>query len=403
MPRYIRLLIACALLLLPPHLAAQQNATVQGIVVDESQAVLPGSTVTATEINTGVQSLAVAEADGRYRFTNLPPGQYKFRIELSGFATTEVANVELLVGQSVTVPRVALKVAALQETITVTSQAPLVNTTSSQVAGNIDRRQMAELPLQGRNWQELSLMVKGVTANNITNTPGANDGQFQLNLDGQQITQRVAGSGFGQPKVSREAIAEFQIVTNMFDIAQGRSTGMQVQAISRSGTNDLKGSTYGFFRNDSFNAADPVTGKVLPFQNQQVGSHSGRPDYSQQDALLRCLRVRAATGHGGPGAHAAPRPDLADAVESDQQELSRPGRLSNVIDGQPVGARAALVGVEPVTDRERHTAPVNGGSLHVECEQRDRHVEPSGRQQHDHAGHRRHEQVRVVLRFAGVE
>ena len=134
-----------------------------------------------------------------------------------------------------------MKVATLQETVTVTQQAPLVDMTSSQVAGNIDRRQMAELPLQGRNWQELSLMVKGVTANNVTNTPGASDDQFQLNLDGQQITQRVAGSGFGQPKVSREAIAEFQIVTNMFDITQGRSTGMQVQAISRSGTNDLRG------------------------------------------------------------------------------------------------------------------------------------------------------------------
>ena len=84
-------------------------------------------------------------------------------------------------------------------------------------------------------------MVKGITANNVGNTPGVTDDQFQLNLDGQQITQRVAGSGFGQPKVSREAIAEFQIVTNMFDITQGRSTGMQVQAISRSGTNDLRG------------------------------------------------------------------------------------------------------------------------------------------------------------------
>ena len=369
MPRYIRLLIACALLLLPPHLAAQQNATVQGIVVDESQAVLPGSTVTATEISTGIQSVAVVEADGRYRFTNMAPGQYKFRVELSGFATTEITNVELLVGQSVTVPRVALKVAALQETITVTSQAPLVNTTSSQVAGNIDRRQMAELPLQGRNWQELSLMVKGVTANNITNTPGANDGQFQLNLDGQQITQRVAGSGFGQPKVSREAIAEFQIVTNMFDIAQGRSTGMQVQAISRSGTNDLKGSTYGFFRSDTLQCGRPSDWDRVALPEPASGRNPWRPDCREQNALLRRLRVRAAAGHRGPGAHAAPRPDLADTVESDQQELSRPGRLSNLVDGQRVGPGAALVGVEPVTDRERHTAPVDGGSLHLECEQ----------------------------------
>src|SRR2546425_1095337 len=91
-------------------------------------------------------------------------------------------------------PRLA---AQQKETVTVTQQVPIVNTTSAQVTGNIDRRQMAELPLQGRNWQELALMVKGITANNITNTPGVADDQYQLNLDGQQITQRVASSGFG--------------------------------------------------------------------------------------------------------------------------------------------------------------------------------------------------------------
>ena len=83
MHRNIGWLIVCALLL-APSVAAQQNATVQGTVVDESQGVLPGATVTATEISTGVQSVAVVEADGRYRFTNLAPGRYKFRIELSG-------------------------------------------------------------------------------------------------------------------------------------------------------------------------------------------------------------------------------------------------------------------------------------------------------------------------------
>jgi hypothetical protein len=266
----------CALLL-PLSLAAQQNATVQGAVVDESRGVLPGATVTATEISTGRLVATVSEVDGRYRFENLPPGRYKIRIELTGFATTEIAGIELLVGNNATVPAVTMKVATLEETVVVNGEAPLVDVSSSQVAGNIDRRQMAELPLQGRNWQELSMMVKGVTANNVGNTPGASDDQFQLNLDGQQITQRVAGSGFGQPKVSREAIAEFQIVTNMFDITQGRSTGMQVQAISRSGTNNMSGSTYGFFRSDSFNASDPVTKTVLPFSNQQAGFTFGGP------------------------------------------------------------------------------------------------------------------------------
>jgi hypothetical protein len=277
MRRHVRVLLAIGFLLCATSLRAQQNATVQGIVVDESQALMPGTTVTAIEISTGVQSVAVAEADGRYRFDNVAPGKYKFRYELQGFAAVELTDIELLVGQNVTVPKVTMKVATVEETVTVTSQAPLVNVTSSQVAGNIDRRQMAELPLQGRNWQELSLMVKGITANNVSNTPGVSDDQFQLNLDGQQITQRVAGSGFGEPKVSREAIAEFQIVTNMFDITQGRSTGAQVQAISRAGTNNLNGSAYGFFRSDRFNAADPVTKTVLPYEDQQSGFTLGGP------------------------------------------------------------------------------------------------------------------------------
>src|SRR5207237_2038110 len=155
---------------------------------------------------------------------------------------------------------------------------PLVYTSSPQVAGNVDRRQMESMPLQGRNWMELSKLVKGITANDVTNTPGVGaDDMFQLNLDGQQITQKIAGSGFGQPRFSRESIAEFQIVTNMFDITQGRSTGIEVQAISRSGTNRTSGSVYGFFRDDKFNAADPVAGKVLPYQNQQIGGSLGGP------------------------------------------------------------------------------------------------------------------------------
>ena len=171
-----------------------------------------------------------------------------------------------------------MQLASLSETLTVLGQSPLVDTASSQVAGNVDRRQMEELPVQGRNWMELSKLIKGITANDVGNTPGVSrDDDFQLNLDGQQITQKIAGSGFGQPKFSREAIAEFQIVTNMFDITQGRSAGIQVQAISRSGTNKMSGALYGFFRDDKFNAKDAVANRVLPYQNQQLGGAFGGP------------------------------------------------------------------------------------------------------------------------------
>ena len=121
------------------------------------------------------------------------------------------------------------------------------------------------------------MQVKGITANAVDNNPGVRDRAFQLNLDGQEITQQVAGGGFGQPRFSREAIAEFQVITNLFDITQGRSLGIQVQAISRSGTNNLDGAVYGYFRDDKLNAKDFIANRVLPYANQQIGAAVGGP------------------------------------------------------------------------------------------------------------------------------
>jgi len=268
--------VVCALLLLLANAAFAQQASIAGAVIDESKLSMPGVTITVTNVETGVQSLAVTDTKGEYRVPRLAPGKYKVQSELTGFAMTVVEGIELLVGQTATVS-LTMKVAQLNETVLVSGEAALVDVASSQVGGNVDRRQMEEIPLQGRNWLELSKYVKGITANTIGNTPGVSDEHFQLNLDGQQITQKVAGSGFGQPRFSREAIAEFQVVTNLFDITQGRSLGTQVQAISRSGTNKNSGSFYGNFRDDELNAADPISKTVLPYRNRQIGGSFGGP------------------------------------------------------------------------------------------------------------------------------
>jgi len=262
--------------------AFAQDATLIGTVADSTKSALPGAAITATMIDTGRVMTTVSDERGEYRLRGLAAGRYKVQAELSGFSTVLVPEIELLVGQNRTLP-FSMQVASLSETLTVTGAAPLVDVSSTQVAGNVDRRQMEELPLQGRNWMELAMQVKGITANAVDTTPGVRDRQFQLNLDGQEITQQVAGSGFGQPKFSREAIAEFQVVTNLFDITQGRSLGIQVQAISRSGTNNYDGSIYGYFRDDKWNAKDFIAkdreGKpiVLPYGNQQIGAAFGGP------------------------------------------------------------------------------------------------------------------------------
>lgn len=270
------LLVCLASLLLAPVPAFAQDATLSGNVVDGTKAALPGATITATMTDTGRASTTITDERGEYRLRGLAPGRYRVQAELSGFSTVIIPDIELLVGQNRSLP-FTLQVASLSETLTVTGEAPLVDVSSTQVAGNVDRRQMEELPLQGRNWMELAMQVKGITANAVDTTPGVRDRAFQLNLDGQEITQQVAGSGFGQPKFSREAIAEFQVVTNLFDITQGRSLGIQVQAISRSGTNNYDGSVYGFFRDDKWNAKDFIANRVLPYANQQIGGAIGGP------------------------------------------------------------------------------------------------------------------------------
>jgi Carboxypeptidase regulatory-like domain len=265
------LLLACAS---TPVLA--QQATIVGTVTDESKAVLPGVTITATEVLKGTQVVVVSDTRGEYRLLQLTPGVYKVQADLQGFAGTIIEKIQLLVGQNVTAP-ILMKVATVAETVTVTGEAPLVDTTSTQVAGNVNPTQMQEVPLLGRNWLELSKMVPGMTANVVSATsPGVTANNWAMNLDGQQVANKTS-QGLGQPKLSRDAIAEYQIVTNLYDITQGRSEGVQLQAISKSGTNQTSGSLYGFFRSDAFNSADAVSHTVLPYKDEQYGGTIGGP------------------------------------------------------------------------------------------------------------------------------
>jgi hypothetical protein len=282
MARLVSFVLALAVLM-PSAAFGQASATLHGTVTDESKAALPGVAITAVEPTSGRQYAAVTDGRGEYRLVNVLAGAYRIQAELAGFATIVISSIEVLVGQSPEVS-ITMKLATVQETVTVTGESPLVNTNSSQVSTNVDRRQMEELPLQGRNWMELALLSKGVTANAADNSPGVRERDFNLSLDGNQIIQNRVQTAIGQPKFSREAIAEFQMITNLFDVTQGRSTGVQVQAVTRAGSNRNSGATYGYFRSDKLNAADPIVKTVVPYENQQLGGAFGGP--IKKDKLL---------------------------------------------------------------------------------------------------------------------
>ena len=265
-----------ALLLLLPVAAFAQEAVLSGIVTDSTGGVLPGVTITATHTATGNTFVSVTDEKGGYRIP-VRVGLFKIDAELPGFGTV-TRQIDLLIGQTA-VLNLQMAPSTVQESVTVTGEAPLIDTTNSSLGTNIDPRQMQDLPVNGRNWMDLTLLAPGSRANSVAETPISSTGSnitFQLNLDGQQVTNQVALS-FGQPRYSRDAIGEFEFVSNRFDASQGRSAGVQVNAITKSGTNTPGGTFSGYFRNDRFNAKDPVAKTVLPYQDQQVSSTFGGP------------------------------------------------------------------------------------------------------------------------------
>ena len=270
-----RLLLLFALLALP-GVGYAQEAVLSGTVADSTGAVLPGVTVTAVNSATGNTFTDVTDGTGRYR---IPAriGTYQVTAELPGFTTVTRPNIELLVGQTATV-NMQMAVSTIQEAVTVTADAPLLDVTQSSIGGNIDQRQMQELPIQGRDWTSLALLAPGNRTTAMGGAPvqdRADVREYQLNVDGQQVTQQLGIAG--QPLYSRDSIAEFQFISNRFDATQGRSSGVQVNAISKSGTNNLSGIFSGTFRDSDWNADDHVLNRKIPFSNQQLSVAVGGP------------------------------------------------------------------------------------------------------------------------------
>jgi hypothetical protein len=189
-----------------------------------------------------------------------------------------------------------LSPSTLAETITVTAEAPLLNVSSSVLGSNIDPKQVQDMPLQGRDWGALLLLAPGsrTTSDTVARINSRNTDrirEFQTNVDGQQFQNTMGGGG--QPTFSQEMIAEFQFISNRFDATQGRSSGLQVNLVTKSGTNRYAGSFRSNFRDDRFNAPDPILHRVTPIQNQQYASTFGGPIVRKPAALLRLRRVRA--------------------------------------------------------------------------------------------------------------
>jgi hypothetical protein len=271
-----RLLFAFVVLLLPVAAYAQE-ATITGTVTDSTGAVLPGVTIVAVHEATGNQFETVTDERGVYRIP-VRVGAYRVSAALAGFTRVDRMGLQLLVGQTATL-NMQMSPSTIQETVTVTAEAPLIETTQSSIGGNIDPLQMSELPVQGREWMALALLAPGnrttLIGDEPVTVPREDNPAFALNLDGQQVGNTLGA--LNQPRYSRDTIAEFEFVSNRFDATQGRSPAAIVNAVTKSGTNIFTGLFSGYFRDSDWNAEDHVLNVSVPFQNQQISAAGGGP------------------------------------------------------------------------------------------------------------------------------
>ena len=265
------LVLAILAITTPSTVFAQADGTVHGNVVDESKAVLPGATLTLTELTTGRHYVAVTDVRGEYRLVNVAAGTYKLEAELSGFASTIIPKLELLVGQNANVA-ITLKLATVQENVTVTGETPLVDTRSSHVSANVDRRQMEELPLQGRNWIELSLLAKGVTGNSADNSPGVRERDFNLSLTASRSSRTASRRRSGSRS---SAAARSPSFARHQSVRRHRTIDRRAGAGGRGrGMNQTSGAFYGY---SATTRSTQRTRSQEPCcrENQQIGGASG--------------------------------------------------------------------------------------------------------------------------------
>jgi hypothetical protein len=284
----VRLAMALLFLASAPCLWAQATATtgqIEGTVVDESGAALPGVGVTARNTATGFERTATTEPTGLYRLNLLPLGTYELAAALQGFATLKRGGLRLQVGETLTVP-LSMKVAAVEETVTVTAEAPPVEVSRSLSANTLNQTAIESLPINGRRFQDFVLLTPGAVVENQRGGT-AISGQRGINasyaIDGASYDNPFFGGIKGGERsnlaytISQEAIQEFQVNNAGYTAEFGRSGGGVVNAVTKSGTNDYHGSAFWYYRNEGLTADDPFGRPPIDFRQHQFGGSLGGP------------------------------------------------------------------------------------------------------------------------------
>ena len=281
------LCLALALTLVAASPAAAQSGQINGVVTDNTGGVVPGALVKALEVATGLARETVSGADGRYTFTSLRPTTYDISVELSGFRPAQRKGVLLQANQNLTM-NFSVELGTLAETVTVSGESPLVDVSSATLSEVVDSKRIVELPLNGRDAATLSTLVPGMVLTTVDRESGKTiPGALRMSTNGtesRQVSFRLDGTSHSDPYYQQnqpfpfpDALQEFSIQTSNYSAAQGNSAGAVVNAVTRSGTNDLHGGLFGYLRDREFTAKNFFATDKDFLKRKQYGGFAGGP------------------------------------------------------------------------------------------------------------------------------
>ncbi|KAA0254123.1 MAG: TonB-dependent receptor [Acidobacteria bacterium] len=290
MRRFRRLLTFTALLALAlaaGGLHAQTTGTttgdIRGRVRDDAGLPLPGVLVTATNRETGLSRTHVTDADGGFVVPLLSPGTYSVQAELSLFAPSLAENVRVVLGTATAVDFTLRPAQAAEAAVTVTAESPLIDTTKTDLAAAVDAQQIRSLPNVDRNFLSFSLTTPRVSNDRGPQSGAAATSGFSINGVSPRLNNLAVdgfdnndqSSGAVRAQFSQEAVQEYQVITNPYNAEFGRTAGGVINIVTRSGTNDFRGSAFYYWRSDSLATEDPLTNEKVPLDDDRFGGSFG--------------------------------------------------------------------------------------------------------------------------------
>ncbi len=331
--------------------------TVQGDVLDEKGGSVAGATVEAKNLATNFVQTDTTNTDGHFAFLSLAPGRYTVTISKAGFATVLQQNVNLTVGQTISIP-VTMKVSSVSQQIVVTD-VPIVETTKTESSSTLNELTVNSTPVLGRKFEDLLTLTPGVA---ITQGPDGDEINFNgqrgvfnnISLDGGDYNNGFFGEQLGGQRaaidITLDAVKEFQVVASGANAEFGRTAGGVVNVITKSGTNDIHGSAFEYFRAEALAAATSDGKPLTDFRRNQFGGTMGGPIVKDkmfvfgafEQILAELTRPNLSAPLGPACSVANPVVGVNDAVINGSPECQRVALLNFLKtsvgqdDGQPV-------------------------------------------------------------------